>query len=133
MYPSTFGSCASKSNSAFSNKESSLAIPCIVNPFRFSVIVLVSLHPFSGPPVSFRSSFVSSSCCTASSMKLSSCTSSPGFLLRTVKLLKTFWTPHPSCQTHENREQTMSKDSPKPIHGDGCNLTPSKVNVFMEL
>ena len=53
MYSSMFGSFASKSNSAPSYKENSLAISCVMNllVFQLLLIPLVSLHPFSEPPI----------------------------------------------------------------------------------
>ena len=48
MYHLTFGSCASKTNSASSNKDNPLAVSCVMSLFSSSV-TSISLCPFFGP------------------------------------------------------------------------------------
>ena len=65
VHPSTAGSFASKTNSASSDKQDPLDISCAVNLFNSSVTsssCLSSAFPWASH--SFRSSLVSSLCCT---------------------------------------------------------------------
>ena len=91
VYHSTFGTCASKTNSASSNKEDPLVISYVVNLFSSSVTSSSCLSSsFLWASNSIRSSLVSSSCWAArNSMKSSYCRSSSTFSLRVTKLLKT--------------------------------------------
>ena len=129
--PSYIRSWASKTNSA-SSKKISLPFPCVVNLFGSSATSSSCLFSLS-LGLQFHQVFMSHSCCTARSVKLSFCRSSSHFSLRVTELLKISLDSSSAFSNSHITNKLSAKVLPNPIHVASHNLTSSKVIVFYGL